>query len=102
MADGGLLMIYRSLTTEKLLELQEMMLDQMMNMKDYTSMTSGQKSWTRDFRQLMSQLEGVVFVLNERGAGGKTGYDAVGVVDFRGCGSAPPAGTVEPFTHPNA
>ena len=65
-------------------------------------MTSGPKSWTRDFRQLQSQLEAVVFVLNERGAGGKTGYDAVGVVDFTCRGHAPPAGTVEPFTHPNA
>lgn len=95
-------MIYRSMTTEELLDLKATMMEQMTNLKDYTSMTSGAKSWTRDFRQLMSQLEGVVFVLNERGAAGKTGYDAVGVVDFTCRGHAPPAGTVEPFTHPNA
>jgi len=82
MADGGLLLIYRSMPTDKLLELQEMMWDQMTSMKDYTSMTAGAKSWTRDFRQLAGQLEALTFVLNERGSGGKVGYDSVGVVDF--------------------
>lgn len=58
-------------------------------------MATGGKSFTRDVRQLMGQLEAIQFVLNERGSGGKVGYDAVGVVDFSPQGHAPKPGTSE-------
>jgi hypothetical protein len=93
MADGGMLLVYRGLTTEQLLELQQTYLEQLAAMKGYTSMTAGGKSFTSDLRSLMGSLEAIQFVLNERGSGGKVGYDAVGVVDFTGRGHAPPAGT---------
>ena len=99
MADGGMLLIFRGQPTDVLLDLQNSMMDQLTSMKDYTSMTAGGKSFTRDFRQLMGQLEAIQFVLNERGSGGKVGYDSVGVVDFTERGKAPPAGTSQPLTY---
>lgn len=100
MADGGLLMIYRSMTTEELLDLRATLMDQMLSLKDYTSMTAGGKSFTRDMRQLTSQLEAVTFVLTERGSCGTLGYDAVGVTDFSGYpkGYHPP-GTAEELNY---
>jgi hypothetical protein len=92
MADGGLLLIYRSMSTGDLQDLKDMLLNQMLSLKDYTSMTGGTKSFTRDLRQLTAQLEAVTFVLNERSG---SGYDATGVIDFKGTGSSPPAGTEE-------
>jgi hypothetical protein len=95
MADGGMLLVYRGLTTEQLLELQQMYLEQLASMKGYTSMTAGGKSFTSDLRSLMGNLEAIQYVLNERGSGGKVGYDAVGVVDFSPQGHGQPAGTTD-------
>ena len=98
MADGGLLLIFRGMTTDQLLGLQSTMIDQLTNLKDYTSMTIGGKSFTRNFQSLTGQLEAIQFVLNERSSGSLVGYDAVGVVDFSvGAGAAPPPGTTEPL-----
>lgn len=98
MADGGLLLVYRGMSTDDLLNLQDMLTQQMLNLKDYTSMTTGVKSFTRDLRQLLGQLEAIQFVLNERGSGSNVGYDAVGVVDFTERGAAPPPGFTQPLT----
>lgn len=90
MADGSWLLIFRSLTTEELLEKKEALIGSMTTL---SSQTVGSKSFTRDLRELKSQLEAVVFVLNERGMAG--GYPRGIVFDFSGGTKGQPAGTTE-------
>lgn len=93
MADGDLLLIFRSFSTEDLQEKKETLLTQMTTL---SSQTVGGKSLTRDLRHFKDQLAAIVFVLNERSL--PHGYDGVGITDFSGSGSAPPAGTLEAMT----
>jgi len=89
MADGSLLLIFRSQTTKDLAKRQKLLLKQMTTL---SSQSVGQKSFTRDLRHLKEQLEAITFVLNERSG---TGYEPFILTDFSGVGSAPPAGTAE-------
>lgn len=76
------MLIYRGMTTEQLLELQEQFMEQWIALGPYSAQTVGDKSFTKDPRGLQSQLEAIQFVLNERGAAGTTGYVRSFVYDF--------------------
>lgn len=80
MADGDLLLIYRSFSTKDLLTKKKKLIDQMTSI---TSMSVGSKSFTRDIRYLQDQLAAIVFVLNER-SNGVCGYEGTIVTDFSG------------------
>lgn len=99
MADGGLLLIYRGMTTEQLQEMQAKIQAQILNMGGFSSQTIGSKSYTRDLRFLQSQLEAMQFVLNERGAGGHGPYEGTVLTDFSmietGGGKGQPAGSTD-------
>jgi hypothetical protein len=97
MADGGLLLIFRGMTTEELLEWKTKLTTQMLAMGPYGGQTVGSKSWTKDTRGMQSQLEAIQFVLNERAYGG---YDHYYVVDFsRGANQGQPAGTTDQLSY---
>lgn len=95
MADGDLLLIYRSLTTEDLLERKENLLAQMTTI---TSMSVGQKSFTRDVRHLKEQLAAITFVLKER-SGGPSGYESTIVTDFSGGSRGQSAGSKDQLSY---
>jgi hypothetical protein len=97
MADGGYLLIFRGMTTDQLLDLQSTMYDQLTNLGNYSSMSAGGKSWTRDMRALMAQLEALQFVLNERSL--PYGYAGKGVIDFSGSQPGWPPGTQEDLNY---
>lgn len=69
------------MTTEELLQWKTKLTEQMMALGPYGSMTAGAKSWTKDTSRsgVQSQLEAVVFVLNERSMGG---YEGTMITDF--------------------
>lgn len=90
MADGSLLLIFRSFSTDDLLNKKDELIGSMTTL---SSQTVGSKSFTRDLTRLERQLEAIVFVLNERGM--PKGYESILITDFSGTGSAPPAGTTE-------
>lgn len=99
MADGGLLLIFRGMTTDQLLELQEKWIEQWIALGPYGSQTVGSKSFTKDSRGLQAQLEALQYVLNERAVpGGKAaGYY---VFDFsQGGGNAQPAGATDQLSY---
>ncbi len=91
MASGSLLLIYRSLDTGELLSRKQKLLDQMTTI---TSLSVGQKSFTRDVRHLQEQLEAITFVLKER-SNGPRGYEGTMVTDFSGGTRGQPAGTTD-------
>ena len=96
MADGGLLLIFRSMTTEQLLELKQTMIDQITGLGAYTAMAVGGKSFTRDIRNLQAQLEALVFVLNER----SMKYEGTMITDFSGVPKTyHPPGTTEDLNY---
>jgi len=96
MADGDLLLIYRSLLTGDLYARKQKLLDQMTTI---TSMSVGQKSFSRDLRHLKDQLAAITFVLQER-SGGPCGYKGVVVTDFSdGAGRGQPAGTNDQLSY---
>jgi hypothetical protein len=100
MADGGLLLIYRGMTTDQLLDLQAQFTEQWIALGPYSAQTVGDKSFTKDPRGLQSQLEAIQFVLNERGAGGTPGYVRLFVYDFSlGTTNAQPAGTNDQLSY---
>jgi hypothetical protein len=82
MADGGLLMIFRGMTTEQLLDLRDSLIEQWIALGPYAAQTVGTKSFTKDSRNLQAQLEALQFVLNERGAAGGIGYSRYFIYDF--------------------
>jgi hypothetical protein len=98
MADGGQLLIFRGMTTEKLLEWQEKLTEQLLAMGPYASQTVGQKSFAKDSRGLTSLLEAIQFVLNERSMGGYAGYM---ITDFSqdSAPNAQPAGTTDQLSY---
>lgn len=97
MADGDLLLIFRSYTTEELFTLRDKLKAQLASLGGtYSSQTVGSKSYTRDIREFRSQLAAITFVLNER----TTPYEGTIITDFsqqdmRG----QPAGTLDDFTN---
>lgn len=100
MADGGLLLIFRGMTTEELLELKTKLTKQFLALGPYSAMTTGNKSFTKDARALQSQLEAVQYVLNERGAAGALGYSSMFVIDFSGGqGAGQPAGVTDQLSY---
>jgi hypothetical protein len=101
MADGGLLLIFRGMTTEELLALQAKLRAQFLALGPYASQTVGNKSFTKDSRALQSQMEAVQFVLNERGAAGGLGYEHKVIVDFSDDGTqqGQPAGTYDQLSY---
>ena len=100
MADGGLLMIFRGMTTDQLLDLQEQLLEQWIALGPYGSQTVGNKSFTKDASGLQARLEAIQFVLNERGAAGALGYVRYFVYDFsQGTTNAQPAGTNDQLSY---
>jgi hypothetical protein len=99
MADGGLLLIFRGMTTEKLLEIQAKLTEQFLALGPYAAQTVGQKSFTKDTSRggLQAQLEAIQFVLNERGMGGYEGYM---ITDFsQGMPQGQPAGTTDQLSY---
>lgn len=99
MADGGLLLIFRGMTTEQLNEIKDTLLEQIQALGNYTSMGVAGKSWTRDLRYAWQQLEALQFVLNER-SGGVPGYSGRGVIDFSETGHRGyPPGTEEDLNY---
>jgi hypothetical protein len=103
MADGGLLLIFRGMTTEKLLEIQAKMVEQFVAMGPYASQAVGQKSFSKDTSRsgLQAQLEAIQFVLNERGAPGP--YAGFMISDFSNVDSSgsrgQPAGTYDQLSY---
>jgi hypothetical protein len=88
MADGGWLLIFRSFSTEDLLDKRDALIGSMTTL---ASQSIGSKSITRDLRELKSQLEAIIFVLNERGT--PCGYPRSIVFDFSGGTRGQRAGT---------
>lgn len=100
MADGGLLLIFRGMTTEELMALKTKLVNQFLALGPYAGQTIGSKSWTKDARGLQSQLEAVQFVLNERGAAGVPGYEPYVIIDFsQGQPAGQPAGSTDQLTY---
>lgn len=103
MADGGLLMIFRGMTTEQLLELQEQFIEQWVALGPYASQTVGNKTFAKDSRGLQAQLEAIQYVLNERGAVGAGAASGMGnyfVYDFsQGTSHGQPAGTNDQLSY---
>jgi hypothetical protein len=102
MADGGLLLIFRGMTTEDLLAAQEKLMQQFLALGPYASQTVGAKSFTKDTSRggLQAQLEAIQFVLNERGAPGP--YEGWMITDFSGVDSGTrgqPAGTTDQLSY---
>jgi hypothetical protein len=100
MADGGLLLIFRGMTTEDLLAAQEKLMTQFLALGPYASMAVGTKNWTKDSRAMQSQLEAIQFVLNERGAPGP--YAGWMITDFSVVDSGTrgqPAGTFDQLSY---
>lgn len=79
MADGSWLLIYRSYSTDDLSTEHDNLIGQLTTL---SSQTVGNKSFTRDLRELKNRLEAVVFVMNERGL--PYGYIRNIVFDFSG------------------
>ena len=102
MADGGLLLIFRGMTTEDLLAAQQKLMQQFLALGPYASQTVGQKSFTKDTSRggLQSQLEAIQFVLNERGM---NGYEGWMITDFSdvdyGGARGQPAGTYDQLSY---
>ncbi len=90
MADGNLLLIYRSLETGELQDRKQDLLDQMTTV---TSMSIGQKSFTRDLNHLKEQLAAITFVLKERST--PNGYQGTIVTDFSRGTRGQPVGTTD-------
>jgi hypothetical protein len=98
MADGNWLLVFRSYTTEELQALRDKLKASILALGTFTSQTVGGKSYTRDLRELSSQLSAVVFVLNER----TTPYEGTILTDFsQGAGiqQGQPAGTTDQLTY---
>jgi hypothetical protein len=91
MADGGLLLVFRALTTADLQKRQKELLKHLGT--TLSSQTVGSKSFTRDLREIRALLEAITFVLNERGLPGN--YDSTIITDFSEIGRAPPGGTID-------
>lgn len=87
MADGGLTLIYRSLTTEDLLAKKDKLIDEIASLGSFTSGTVGNKSYARDVRRAEANVEAIIFVLNERSGAQAPGHLAT---DFSGCGRRQP------------
>jgi hypothetical protein len=98
MADGGLLLIFRGMTTEELLEWKTKLTQQFLALGPYSSQTVGAKSFTKDSRALQSQLEAIQFVLNERSMGG---YEGWMIADFsqNSVPQGQPAGSVDQLSY---
>lgn len=94
MADGSWLLIYRSFSTEDLLAKKDELIGSMTTL---SSQTVGNKSFTLDLQELKSQLEAVIFVLNERGS--PCGYPRSIVFDFSGGTVGQPAGTNDQLSY---
>jgi len=102
MADGGLLLIFRGMTTEQLLEIQAKLTQQFLALGPYSAQTVGAKSFTKDTSRggLQAQLEAIQFVLNERGARGEQGYEGWMITDFsQGVSQGQPAGTTDQLSY---
>lgn len=94
MADGDLLLVFRSYTTDELFTLRDKLKGSLTTL---TSQTVGGKSYTRDLLQLRSQLAAVIFVLNERSNGG---YEGTILTDFaQGINQGQPAGTFDQLSY---
>jgi len=92
MADGDLLLIFRSYTTEELIALRDKLKGLLLAGGSYSSQTVGGKSYTRDIREFRSQLAAVTFVLNER----TTPYEGTILTDFSQQDTkGQPAGTID-------
>jgi len=97
MADGGLLLIFRGMTTEELLQWKTKLTQQMLALGPYASQGVGTKQWTKDTRGMQSQLEAIQFVLNERSG---SGYEPWMVADFsQGVPHGQPAGTTDQLSY---
>ncbi len=88
MADGSWLLVFRSFSNSDLSDKRDALIASMTTL---TSQAVGSKSLTRDLRELKSQLEACVFVMNERGT--PLGYVSEYIIDFSNVQPAPPAGT---------
>jgi hypothetical protein len=101
MADGGLLLIFRSMSTEDLLAARDKLMKQFLALGPYASQAVGAKSWTKDRNGIQDQLEAITFVLNERGAAGALGYAPYIITDFsdNGMPQAQPAGTTDQLSY---
>jgi hypothetical protein len=101
MADGGLLLIFRSMSTEDLLLARDKLIKQFLALGPYSSQTVGAKSWTKDRNGIQDQLEAITFVLNERGAAGGLGYAPYIVTDFSNnpLPAGQPAGTTDQLSY---
>jgi hypothetical protein len=98
MADGGLLLIFRGMSTDDLLAAQQKLMAQFIAMGPYGSMSVGGKSFTKDARFLQGQLEAIQFVLNERGTPGP--YEGFVITDFSaGMPQGQPAGTTDQLSY---
>jgi hypothetical protein len=100
MADGGLLLIFRGMTTEDLLDARDTLTQQMLALGPYASQAVGTKNWTKDTRGMQSQLEAIQFVLNERSTPG--GYAGYMITDFSKVDSGTqgqPAGTTDQLSY---
>lgn len=94
MADGDLLLVFRSYDTGELQALRDKL---KASITTLTSQTVGSKSYTRDLSQLRSQLAAVTFVLNERSMGP---YEGTVLTDFaQGINQGQPAGTYDQLSY---
>jgi hypothetical protein len=94
MADGSLLMVFRSLSTDELVFRKNKLLDSITTL---SSQTVGGKSFTRDLRLAQNQLEAIVFVMNERSM--PCQRERYMVTDFSEMGHAPPAGVTDELNY---
>lgn len=96
MADGDLLLAFRAYETQELLDLRDKLKAKILAAGTYTSQTVGGKSYTRDLREMRSQLAAVQFVLNER----TTPYEGTILTDFSsGINNGQPAGTYDQLSY---
>jgi hypothetical protein len=100
MADGGLLLIFRGMSTADLITARDNLLKQFLALGPYASQAVGSKSWTKDRNGIQDQLEAIQFVLNERGAAGVLGYYPWLITDFSwALPAGQPAGTTDQLTY---
>lgn len=101
MADGGLLLIFRGMSTEDLIAAQEKLMKQFLALGPYASMATGVKSFSKDTSRggLQAQLEAIQFVLNERGMGGYEGWMITDFSQVDSVSQGQPAGTTDQLSY---